>query len=93
MSDQKELERRYRRLLAWFSGEFQREQGEEILSVLMACARRGQRRPGLVASGDLIRSGLWMRLRASPPWSVPTVRASSAFFEQKSISRAERKGV
>ena len=50
MRDQTTLERRYRRLLAWFPREFQREQGEEILSVLMAGARNGQRRPGLVAS-------------------------------------------
>ena len=76
MSDQSTLERRYRRLLAWFPREFQREQGEEILSVLMACAQDGQRRPGLVASADLIRNGLWMRLRPSPPRSVPTVRAA-----------------
>ena len=76
MSDQTTLERRYRRLLAWFPREFQEEQGEEILSVLMACVRSGQRRPGLVASADLIRNGLWMRLRSSPPRSVPTVRAA-----------------
>jgi uncharacterized membrane protein (UPF0136 family) len=44
--------------------------------VLMACAPEGQRRPGLAASADLIRSGLWMRLRPSVPRSARTVRAA-----------------
>ena len=44
--------------------------------MLMACAPDGQRRPGLAASADLIRSGLRMRLRPSVPRSAPTVRAA-----------------
>lgn len=76
MTDQAALERRYRRLLAWYPRAFRRDHGVEILSVLMACAREGQRRPGLAASADLIRSGLWMRLRPSTPRSAPAVRAA-----------------
>jgi hypothetical protein len=42
----------------------------------MADAPPGQRRPGLAESADLIRSGLWMRLRPSVPRSARTVRAA-----------------
>jgi hypothetical protein len=76
MTDQARLERGYRRLLAWYPRAFRRENGQEILAVLMACARDGQRRPGLAESADLIRSGLWMRLRPSVPRSARTVRAA-----------------
>jgi hypothetical protein len=76
VTDQAKLERAYRRLLAWYPRAFRRENGEEILAVLMACATDGQRRPGLAASADLIRSGLWMRLRPNAPRSAPTVRAA-----------------
>lgn len=76
MTSQASLERRYRRLLACYPRAFRRENGDEILAVLMACASEGQRRPGLAGSVDLIRSGLWMRLRPSVPKSAPTVRAA-----------------
>jgi len=76
MTDQADLERGYRRLLAWYPPEFRRENGQEILAVLMAGARDGQRRPGLAESADLIRSGLWMRLHPSVPRSARTVRAA-----------------
>jgi len=76
MTDQANLERGYRRLLAWYPRAFRRENGQEILAVLMACAPDGQRRPGLAESADLIRSGLWMRLRPSVPRSARTVRAA-----------------
>ena len=76
MTDQADLERAYRRLLAWYPREFRRENGQEILAVLMAGAPHGQRRPGLAESADLIRSGLWMRLRPSVPRSARTVRAA-----------------
>jgi hypothetical protein len=42
----------------------------------MACAPDGQRRPGLAQAADLIRGGLWMRLRPSVPRSARTVRAA-----------------
>jgi hypothetical protein len=76
MTDQENLERGYRRLLAWYPPAFRRENEEELVAVLMACAPEGQRRPGLAASADLIRSGLWMRLVPSVPRSARTVRAA-----------------
>jgi hypothetical protein len=76
MTDQANLERGYRRLLACYPRAFRRENGQEILAVLMACAPDGQRRPGLAESADLIRSGLWMRLCPGVPRSARTVRAA-----------------
>jgi hypothetical protein len=57
------IERRYRRLLAWYPEEFRLEQGDELLGVLMAGARRDQRWPGLGESADLLRSAVVMRFR------------------------------
>jgi hypothetical protein len=76
MTDQADLERGYRRLLAWYPPEFRHENGPEILAVLMAGARDGQRRPGLAESADLIRGGVWMRLRPGVPRSARKVRAA-----------------
>jgi len=76
MTDQEHLERAYRRLLGWYPREFRDEHEQEILAVLMASAPDGQRRPGLAEAADLIRSGLWMRLRPSMPRSARTVRAA-----------------
>ena len=76
MTDQEHLERAYRRRLAWYPREFRDGNGPEILAVLMAGARDGQRRPGLAGSADLIRGGLWMRLRPSAPRSAPAVQAA-----------------
>jgi hypothetical protein len=64
------------RILAWYPRAFRREHEQEILAVLMASAREGQRRPGLAESADLIKSGLWMRLRPGAPRSVRTVFAA-----------------
>jgi hypothetical protein len=58
------LERRYRRLLAWYPRGFRRDHEDELLSVLLACAEDGRRSPGLAESADLIRAGMRMRLRA-----------------------------
>ena len=76
MTDQEHLERACRRLLAWYPREFRRENEQEILAVLMAGAPDGQRRPGLAEAADLIRSGLWMRVRPGVPRSARTVRAA-----------------
>ena len=76
MTDQEHLERAYRRLLAWYPRKFRDEHGPEILAVLMAGAPDGKHRPGLAESADLIRSGLWMRLRPGVPRSARTVRAA-----------------
>lgn len=63
MTEAAGLERGYRRLLAFYPRSFRREQEEEMLGVLMATARPGQRRPGPAEAADVIISGLRMRLR------------------------------
>ncbi len=60
MTDAQRLERGYRRLVALFPRAFRRESEAEILAVLMATAREGQRRAGLAESADLIRGALRM---------------------------------
>lgn len=75
MTGQADLERGYRQLLACYPKAFRRENEQEILAVLMASAREGQRRPGLAETADLTRSALRMRLRpggARPPRTVFT---------------------
>jgi hypothetical protein len=74
MSGPARLERRYRRLLACYPRAYRRENEEEMLAVLLACARGGQQRPGLAASADLIKGAIRMRLwpAARPPRTVQT---------------------
>ena len=69
MTDSRRLERRYRRLLAFYPRAFRREHEEEILSVLMATAANGQQRPRLAESADLLKSAIFMRVRQT---KVPT---------------------
>ncbi len=63
MTDSTHLERRYRRLLRLYPKAFRREHEQELLSVLMAGAQSGQRRPRVAEALDLLRNGLVMRLR------------------------------
>ncbi|MFI7601193.1 hypothetical protein [Actinoplanes sp. NPDC049681] len=56
------LETRYRRLLGAYPAEHRRVYADEMLGVLLAGARPGQRRPGLREAADLLWSG--MRTRA-----------------------------
>jgi hypothetical protein len=72
MSELPRLERRYRRLLACYPRAFRRENEEEILAVLLACAEDGQQRPGLAAAADLLKGAIRMRLRMAgrPPRTV-----------------------
>ncbi len=63
------LERGYRRWLRCYPKSFRREHEAEILAVLLAGARAGQRRPAPVECLDLLRGALWMRLRPSVPRS------------------------
>jgi hypothetical protein len=74
MSEPARLERGYRRLLACYPRAYRRENEEEILAVLLDCARNGQQRPGLAASADLIKGAMRMRLRpaARTPRTVRT---------------------
>jgi len=60
------LERGYRRLLACYPRAYRRQNGEEILAVLLACARNGQQRPGLAESADLIKGAMRLRLWPAP---------------------------
>lgn len=72
MNDLADLERGYRRVLMCYPKAFRQESEQEILGVLLATAREGQRRIGLAESAALIRGGLRMRLRltARPPRAV-----------------------
>jgi hypothetical protein len=70
------LERRYRRLLAWYPRTFRREHEEELLGVLMAGAAEGRWRRGWAVSADVIKSAVRMRLRPGVPRSTPTVFAA-----------------
>lgn len=60
MTGSSDLERRYRRLLAFYPRAFRREREREMLSVQMACAAEGQGWPRLSESADLLRSAIWM---------------------------------
>ena len=73
MTDTTDLEREYRRWLRWYPQSFRREHEAELLGVLMAGAREGQRRPELMECLDLLRSALLMRLRPRVPRSNRSV--------------------
>ncbi len=60
MTDSQGLERGYRRILACYPRAFRRESEEEIVGVLLATARPGQRRVGVAESADLIRGAARM---------------------------------
>ncbi len=62
MTQVEALERRYRRLLAWYPMTFRHEYGQEMIAVLLDGAGQTQRRPGIVESADLIWGGTSMRL-------------------------------
>ena len=74
MSDA-DLERRYRRLLGVYPWEHRRAYEEEMLAVLLADARPGQRRPTAADAANLVGAGLRARLRVSargftePAWA------------------------
>jgi hypothetical protein len=63
MSGPDRLERRYRRLLAFYPRSFREGHEEEILAVLLAGAAEGRRRPHPAEVVDLLRRGISMRLR------------------------------
>jgi hypothetical protein len=56
------LERRYRRLLAWYPAEHRRVYEDEMLGVLLAGARPQQRYPGLRESANLAFAAASLRL-------------------------------
>ncbi len=59
------LERAYRRLVACYPRSFRSESTEEIIAVLLATAREGQRRPSPAEAADLLRGAVRMRLGLS----------------------------
>ena len=59
------LESRYRRLLVWYPWSHRRVYEDEMVAVLVAGARPGQRRPTLGEAADLVASGLRARARAA----------------------------
>ncbi|HEY5354699.1 MAG TPA: hypothetical protein VIK57_19800, partial [Streptosporangiaceae bacterium] len=72
MNETADLERGYRRVLACYPKSFRRENGDEILAVLVASAKEGQQRVELAECAALVRGGLRMRLRPAfrPPRAV-----------------------
>jgi hypothetical protein len=71
ISTSPELERWYRRLVACYPRSFRRQNTEEIIAVLLATAREGQRRPSLAEAADLLRGAARMRTGMSrSPWTV-----------------------
>ena len=68
------LERGYRRLLAAYPRWFRRENEDEIIAVLLACAQVDQTRPSLEVTLDLLKGAarMWMRPRPRQPRTVFT---------------------
>ena len=62
------LERRYRRLLRCYPPAHRAFHREEMLGVLLATARPGQRTPGLGQTVNLAACGLVIRVRRIPGW-------------------------
>ena len=62
------LERRYLRLLRCYPPTHREFHREEMLGVLLAAARPGQRTPGLGQAVNLAACGLVIRVRRIPGW-------------------------
>ena len=62
------LERRYLRLLRCYPPSHRAFHREEMLGVLLATARPGQRTPGLGQTVNLAACGLAIRVRRIPGW-------------------------
>jgi hypothetical protein len=67
MTGSRTLERHYRRLLTLYPKRFRREREEEMVSVLMAGARDGQRWPRPAEVVNLLRHAAPSRVRQGPP--------------------------
>lgn len=72
------LERGYRRLLRCYPAGHRDVHEEEMLGVLLAGARTGQRRPGLAESASLIAGAVRIRLRGTWPDSADRWRDTLA---------------
>jgi hypothetical protein len=62
------LERRYKRLLRCYPPRHRKVHQEEMLGVLLAAARPGQRTPGARETANLVVSGLAIRARRALSW-------------------------
>jgi hypothetical protein len=62
------LEQAYRRLLRWYPHSHRAVYGEEMLGVLIAGTRPGQRRPGRKESASLLAGAAIIRLRRAAMW-------------------------
>lgn len=78
MSGGDDLERRYRRLLAWYPWSHRRVYEDEMLGVLLHAARPGQRRPTVSEAANLMVSGLRARTRAAVEGFVDPAWADAA---------------
>lgn len=75
------LERRYRRLLAWYPRAFREEYAAEMVTVMMAGASQGQERPRARESVNVLRSAILARLRpARPPGPNRSLQDALALF-------------
>jgi hypothetical protein len=84
-----DLERAYRRWLRWYPTAFRREYEAEILGVLMAAAREGQRRPGPMECLDLLGGALRTHLRPRVPHSDrPMFRAVRLMYVGAAVELA-----
>ncbi|RKN50914.1 hypothetical protein [Micromonospora endolithica] len=73
-----DLERRYRRLLRAYPGDYRRERGDEIVGTYLEVAGPDRRRPSPADAADLVRGGLRQRLRAvGAPDLAPGVRLAA----------------
>jgi hypothetical protein len=63
MTELSGLERRYRRLLAWYPRAFRELYAEEMITVMMASASQGQERPRARESLNVLRNAIraWLR--------------------------------
>jgi hypothetical protein len=59
------FERRCRRLLRWYPPDHRREHEDEMLSVMLAAGRPGQRRLGLRETADVVLGGIRVRAQRS----------------------------
>ncbi len=64
MTQMSALERRYRRLLAWYPARHRRAHADEMVGVLLA-ASAGRHRPGVAETADLIKGAVLIRARAA----------------------------
>jgi hypothetical protein len=65
MSEPVQLERRYRRLLAFYPRAFRREHEDEIVAVLLDGAGEDQRRPRPADVADLLTQAVSTRLKST----------------------------